>query len=245
MITEAGYDLSYGVDAVMQNITFVTFAYVLVAPFLTTRDISREKTVGDLPSAPFMSLMSNCWLWVVYGVLVWDYPIFGANLLGALAGCYFTWNYQRYGSIPAKNYQIAALLPGASVVCAFSLESATALNVIGILGDVACTVMMASPLVAMRQVIRLKDSSSMPFQTSLAFFLNGVTWSAFGIFIRGDLFVIIPNALGSAVAALQLLVIAMYPPNYKKMSTKSFESDNKADGAESIELLEVDVETAE
>jgi len=216
MITEAGYHMSYILDAFMQNITFVAFGYVLVAPFVTTREIRRQKTVGDLPSATFMSLLSNCSLSTMYGVLIWDYPIIGANSLGVLAGCYFTWTYWNYGFIPLRNYLIAAFLPGVSLVCALTLHYANAVLVVGILQDVSCTAMMASPLVATRQVIRLKDSTSMPFQTSLAFFINGVTWGSYGIFIIGDLFVIIPNAIGAAVALMQLVVIVIYPPQNKE-----------------------------
>jgi len=63
----------------------------------------------------------------------------------------------------------------------------------------------------MKTVLKEKNSRSMPFQTSLAMWLNAGAWSVFGFTVINDPYIWIPNLLGFTAATIQLSLIAKYP----------------------------------
>ncbi|TKY60750.1 Bidirectional sugar transporter SWEET4 [Spatholobus suberectus] len=69
--------------------------------------------------------------------------------------------------------------------------------------------MYASPLTIMKLVITTKSVEYMPFYISLASFGNGVAWTTYAL-IRFDLFITIPNAIGTTFALAQLILYATY-----------------------------------
>merc|ERR1712072_70688 len=85
------------------------------------------------------------------------------------------------------------------------------LFVLGIVGAGTAIVLLSSPLVTMKTVIKEKNSESMPFYTSLAMWLNSSSWGIFGWTVINDPFVYIPNILGFTAASIQLALIAKYP----------------------------------
>jgi hypothetical protein len=48
----------------------------------TVRDIVAKKSVGDLSPLPFVSLLTNCIVWVTYGALRSDLTIMLPNITG-------------------------------------------------------------------------------------------------------------------------------------------------------------------
>merc|ERR1719183_1714811 len=100
----------------------------------------------------------------------------------------------------------------------FNVQKDVVLFVLGIIGAGTAIILLSSPLVAMRTVIREKNSESMPFQTSLAMWLNSTSWSIYGILCckeTGDPFVYGPNLIGFVTSSIQLALIYKYPPKSK------------------------------
>ncbi|GFP92930.1 bidirectional sugar transporter sweet1 [Phtheirospermum japonicum] len=69
--------------------------------------------------------------------------------------------------------------------------------------------MYASPLAVMRVVIKTKSVEYMPFLLSLFVFLSATCWLVYGL-IGKDIFILVPNALGSVFGAMQLTLYAIY-----------------------------------
>ena len=70
---------------------------------------------------------------------------------------------------------------------------------------------MASPLAVIRTIVRDKNTSAMPFATSLATFLNASTWTGYGLLVAQDPMIWSPNLLGLAAASVQMGLFLKYP----------------------------------
>ncbi|XP_022158032.1 bidirectional sugar transporter SWEET3b [Momordica charantia] len=80
---------------------------------------------------------------------------------------------------------------------------------VGSIGLVASVAMYASPLVAMRQVIKTKSVEYMPFYLSFFSFSASSLWLAYGL-LTHDLFLASPNLVGSPVGLLQIVLYCIY-----------------------------------
>jgi solute carrier family 50 (sugar transporter) len=52
---------------------------VFCAPIPTLRQVSLDRTVGNLPLLPYSSMIASAFLWVVYGILKSEPKIWSAN----------------------------------------------------------------------------------------------------------------------------------------------------------------------
>jgi len=210
--TKAGYVMSATTVAMIANAPKVAFAIMLSAPILTCRDIMKNGSVGDLSAFPFVSLIGNCGVWTTYGFICSDPTIYQANLAGFIAGCIFTGIYAKNGSIPMQHWAFAGGMNALAAGCAFGLDADTALTILGTAGAGTAMILLSSPLIALKTVIEKGESSSMPWQTSAAMFLNASAWATFGVTVANDFFVWFPNGFGATAGLVQLAVIAKYPP---------------------------------
>jgi len=91
----------------------------------------------------------------------------------------------------------------------------------GIFADLSTLTFVASPLASVRLVIKNKSVESLPFLLILLTFLVSTLWFTYGVLIDNK-FVMLPNALSSLIAGLQLVLFLIYPsgPVGKKFKTK-------------------------
>jgi len=210
--TDAGFKMTATQIAMISQAPKIAFGMLLLSPIATCMKIHKEQSVGELSAFPFVSFIGNCGVWSVYGLLAENPTIYQANIAGFAAGCLFTGVYARYGSIPMQTWSFAIGMNALAAGCAFGLEKEMCLNILGTAGAGTAVVLLSSPLVALGNVIKSKDSSSMPWQVSLGMFVNASVWTIFGWTVVDDPFVWAPNGLGAAASAVQLAVIAKYPP---------------------------------
>lgn len=59
-------------------------------------------------------------------------------------------------------------------------------------------------------VIRDKSTASLNYGTSLLMWLNALAWATYGLIIRGDAHIFLPNLAGFVVATLQLHLFVAY-----------------------------------
>ncbi|KAF7013281.1 hypothetical protein CFC21_027373 [Triticum aestivum] len=81
--------------------------------------------------------------------------------------------------------------------------------IVGILCVIFGSIMYASPLTIMGKVIRTKSVEYMPFFLSLVNFLNGLCWTGYAL-IKFDIYITIPNALGTMFGLIQLILYFYY-----------------------------------
>jgi len=196
---------------------------VTLSPIPTLKKVALEKNTGNLPLLPYSSMISNGFVWVVYGLLKSEQKIWITNLAGVILGLYYSYEYSKYCPKNATN------LPGTfsqhiktvlcivtfTLVSTFSLSREAATALVGIEGVFFCVVLFASPLSAMRAVIQTRSAKSIPLPFTLFSLLNCTLWSIVGIFEMNDIMVYVPNLLGFFACVAQLALIVIFGKDVK------------------------------
>jgi solute carrier family 50 protein (sugar transporter) len=187
-------------------------------PFPTINQVTREKSVGSLPLLPYSSMIANCFLWLAYGVLKSESKIWGTNLIGLSLGLFYFMKFVRYAppdspTLPGSvQHHVNACL--AVMATAFSLKFLLRLkdptSIIGNLAVMFCVAMFASPLAALKTVLKTKSAKSIPLPFTLATVLNCFLWSVTGLFDMKDVNIYLPNLLGLAFGIGQIALKLLF-----------------------------------
>lgn len=165
-----------------------------------------------------MSLALNCTIWSTYGAMVQDMTVFAPNFTGLLCGLYYTQQYHKFaddGQKPMALYGISAATIAGVAGVVLTLPFDTAAHYVGLTGCTVAVILMASPLAALKTIIKEKSTASMPFLTSVAVFFNAAAWSSYGYFVAHNPLIWGPNVLGLGAATAQLALFAIYPSKPK------------------------------
>jgi uncharacterized protein with PQ loop repeat len=152
----------------------------------TAVDIMQARSVKQYSIVPFVSLFVNSVLWMYYGVLKSDNTVLVPNLCGVFAGGFCVVVYLMNTPLMQKIYiyGIIAML----ALSTFLFVSGNA-SLLGLIGCGLAIMVMGSPLATVATVVRDKSTASMPFLTSLAGWLNALSWSAYGVIVANDIMV--------------------------------------------------------
>jgi len=187
------------------------FGFLQVSGLKTVKEIQKKKSTGDLSPLPFVSLATNCVVWICYGALRQDMTVLLPNLSGAAFGLYYTYQFYKYSATPITNYLAgSAAIMSAALAMAATLPAADAAHYIGLTGCALAVILMASPLATLKTVIATRNTSAMPFVTSLATLFNASAWTGYGVLVAHDPIVWGPNALGLVAAGVQMALFAKY-----------------------------------
>ncbi|XP_027349538.1 bidirectional sugar transporter SWEET16-like [Abrus precatorius] len=94
-------------------------------------------------------------------------------------------------------------------VTLFALHGTIQLTFLGMLCSGLTIIMYASPLLAMKTVIKTKCVEYMPFLLSFFMFLNGGVWALYALLVK-DFFIGVPNLIGLILGSTQLTVYVIY-----------------------------------
>ena len=67
----------------------------------------------------------------------------------------------------------------------------------------------------MKKVIDEKNSKSMVFSSSFIMFVNSLCWFLYGLIIKPDLNISVPNGIGFLLASIQMSLFLLYPDEKK------------------------------
>eukprot|EP00804_Cyclotella_cryptica_P025371 CCRYP_012459-RA/>CCRYP_012459-RA protein AED:0.06 eAED:0.06 QI:3302/1/1/1/0.25/0.2/5/4160/256 len=185
-----------------------------LAPLPTILQISRDKTVGNLPLLPYSSMVSNSFVWVMYGLLKKAPSVLYSNAVGVTLGAYYFFMFAKFCGPMASNLPgtVSQHLRGASAIILSNvflagwMSKETASEIIGKEGVLFCIVLFASPLAALKHVIASKSAASIPLPFTVACLFNCVAWSCVGIWLMEDFNIYFPNLMGLSCAIAQLLL---------------------------------------
>ncbi|XP_031372118.1 bidirectional sugar transporter SWEET2-like [Punica granatum] len=199
---------------------------LFVSPIPTFRRIIRNRSTENFSGLPYIYALLNCFITMWYGtpiisidnILVMTVNATGAafqlvyvllfitcadkakkvRMLGLLAGDIILFAIIVVGSLQIPNYHLRQIVVG--VISGFTLIS-----------------MFASPLFIINLVIRTRSVEFMPFYLSLSTFLMSTSFLLYGI-LNGDIFIILPNSIGTLLGMTQLLLYCYYKSNGSESS---------------------------
>ncbi|WVZ99781.1 hypothetical protein U9M48_045031 [Paspalum notatum var. saurae] len=197
---------------------FISFGLFL-SPLPTFATILRKRDVEQFAADPYLATFLNCALWVFYGLpLVHPNSILVITINGtglaievAYLSIYFAFaprprRLRMLGVLAVEVAFLAAVAAGV-LLGAHTYEKRSL--VVGSICVFFGTLMYASPLTVMRQVITTKSVQYMPFTLSFVSTLNGICWTTYAI-MRRDVFIAIPNGMGTLLGLAQLTLYFCY-----------------------------------
>ena len=95
--------------------------------------------------------------------------------------------------------------------CATMMPVATALNTLGIAGNLAVISMFGGPLASIQHVIATKNTKSIPFAFTCATFVNCSLWSLYGMCVLHDPYIWFPNMLGKFCFCFPCVFAILFP----------------------------------
>ncbi len=193
------------------------FLLIQAASVQTCYSIYKSKSVGSLSIIPYVSLFTNCSVWVMYTMITEDYTVMWPNLAGVFTGLGCTCIYHIYSFDNHLNTYVVSF-----ALIALSLQFATKLdtNSIGIEGCILATILMGSPLATVGTVLRERSTAALPLYPSLFTWCNAASWSLYGILISKDVMIWSPNVAGLILATIQMFMFVLFglPPTKKRSS---------------------------
>ncbi|CAN6482783.1 unnamed protein product [Victoria cruziana] len=192
---------------------------LFLSPSPTFYRIWRKRSVEDFSPIPYLATVLNCAVWVLYGLpFVHPHSILVATINGAglvieffylLLYFLYSTKQQKVKTTLILSVELVFMATVVTVTLAALHTHESRSLMVGILGIIFGTCMYASPLSVMRLVIRTKSVEYMPLSLSLAAFLNGLCWTIYAL-LPLDVNLLIPNGLGAALGAAQLILYGCY-----------------------------------
>eukprot|EP00536_Pseudo-nitzschia_multiseries_P001198 jgi/Psemu1/250313/estExt_Genewise1Plus.C_140270 len=215
---------------------------VFTAPYPTIQKIGSDKSVGNLPLLPYSSMIANCILWTEYGLLTQERKVWCTNLCGLMFGLYYFMKFTKFTQPNATNLPgtVRQHMKGCLAIIGGSLLWILACfttvyrrgmwmtYAAGLIGNTAvlfCLLMFASPLAALKTVLRTRSAQSIPLPFTLATILNCFLWSVAGLGEFKDFNIYFPNLLGLAFGLIQVCLKILFDYG----STPNFKSEDQLD----------------
>ena len=200
-----------------EGIPLVCYFALVLSGVPNIRKIYLKKAVSsDDNPLIFVSLVSNGFLWCMYGILTFNTLLIFTNTVGLIVGIFYSAVYYQY--CQNKNLrtkfitmvQATLIINTVLFVGATMLETENAANFIGFLSSLSSVLLMSSPLSVVRSVIANKTSIYLPIPTVIATFANALSWLLYGVFNK-DTFIWLPNVLGLLSALTQIVLLFVFP----------------------------------
>ncbi|RLN54479.1 hypothetical protein BBJ29_002320 [Phytophthora kernoviae] len=187
-------------------------------------NVHRRKSTGEMTVLPLVSMLVNCHVWLLYGILRNSiFPVAVTQGFGQLVAfvcniIYFRWSTPDKRKELFKLY-LTALLFYCALTLFFVLSEANvthqthhdASTVLGYVGVVINICLFVSPLARLKHVIETKSAASIPINLSLMMFVSSVLWVATGLH-DSDYFIAGLNAAGVVLGAIQMMLYYKYRP---------------------------------
>ncbi|KAI9113334.1 hypothetical protein K1719_015859 [Acacia pycnantha] len=216
--------------------------FLFLAPLITFRRIVKNKSTEKFSGVPYVMTLLNNLLSAWYGlpfVSPHNILVTTINGTGAVIETIYVLIFVIFAPKRERTKILGLLALILTVFAAVALISLFAMHgnarkvFCGLAASIFSIIMYGSPLSVMRLVIRTKSVEFMPFFLSLFVFLCGTSWFIYGLLGR-DPFITVPNGVGSALGATQLILYVIY-----RDSKSSSNKDTKAiqfDDQDSLEM---------
>ncbi|XP_071712056.1 bidirectional sugar transporter SWEET5-like [Rutidosis leptorrhynchoides] len=192
---------------------------LFLSPVPTFMRIIKAKSVQAFKPDPYVATLLNCTMWMFYGLpLVHPDSLLIITINGAgfvieavfiaIFFTYSTWGGRKKILIILFCEAVFVAIVVVITLTFFHTHPARSM-IVGLICIVFNILMYASPLTVMKMVIKTRSVKYMPFPLAVATFANSIVWCAYAL-LQFDPYILVPNALGTLSAILQLILYATY-----------------------------------
>ncbi|KAI4487710.1 hypothetical protein M0802_011900 [Mischocyttarus mexicanus] len=185
-----------------------------LAGVLVCRKYIKNGTTGDSSSLAFVTCYMACSLWLRYGFLIGDTFIVIVNIFGIISQVCYILIFILYSvkkSVTLKQFIAATcFLAIVYFYAAHETDKEIAIKYIGFISCSVTILFFASPLVMLVHVLRVKNTSSLPFPVILSSLIVSCQWFVYGCLID-DQFIQMPNLMGCVLCTFQLSLFYYFP----------------------------------
>jgi solute carrier family 50 (sugar transporter) len=202
--------------ATISTICFFSIGWKEISSAIALKDGSKQSP--RLTIVPYAAQFFNCALWTLYGLTPSDANVMLAvvvtNGIGLALSLYYMWAAIRIGATDRNPVAICALsfLVAALFYCVAAFDwlfddVEQMRDSVGNVAALASLIMIGAPLADIGRVVANRDASSISLRRAVLALATGALWLVYGLQID-DLRVIVPNAGGTALAVVQLALLA-------------------------------------
>ncbi|KAM3238238.1 Bidirectional sugar transporter SWEET1b [Capsicum annuum] len=198
---------------------------LFLAPMITFKRIITKRSTEKFSGVPYLMSLFNCLFSTWYGLpfVSPDNTLLTvlASIGGVLEAIYvlifliFAPKREKF-KISGILFLVLSIFSIVAFVSVLTLHGDKRKLLCGLAFAITCIMMFGAPLTVMRLVIKSRSVEYMPFFLSLSIFNSSTSWAIYGL-LGKDLFIIVPNAIGSLLACVQLILYAIYRDSKKKL----------------------------
>jgi uncharacterized protein with PQ loop repeat len=205
---------------------------MFLSPFLAVMEARKHKKLGKISPFPF-AMVTICQIgWTIYAYMGRDYYIFFSSCFGIIVGLLLCFtaihllerpHHSKYEETERLAVEMI-LLVGVGYWIFITFIATIVLDPAGspksalmagkiISGSAAgCSLLYYGiPLSNMKTIVESRDSSSLHFPTLCINLLNCCLWYIYGLIAIRAPAVFIPNSIGAALTAVNIVLCLMYP----------------------------------
>ncbi|KAJ8946983.1 hypothetical protein NQ318_019064 [Aromia moschata] len=200
-------------DVIGQTASVVTIGQFFSGAFVC-KDIYRKGTTKGTPATPFVGGIVVGLLMLRHGLLLDDPAMINVNVAAVFLNVLYTIFYYLYSA--DKYDDVLKPLGIGSLISAIflgyaQLEDPSNLEFrYGLIVTILMLLLLASPLLDIKEILEKKDASSIPFPLTFMGTVVTFLWLIYGVILL-NYFMIFQNVVGFGLCLFQLILIFMYP----------------------------------
>ena len=205
-----GFHIFLQVEEVASILAPIFTIGMFAAPLEVVMAICKARSVGQHALLPYVTMFGCATLWLRYGLQLEDYTVIVPNAIGFVISAITILCYIFFSSASQRHSALATALLSAGLLSGLVFYGPQSLSSQGLVASGFSVALFAAPLGQFKEVIVNQDSSSLPFMQIVFGALTAFWWSVYGLCIYNP-YMFVPNCAGTALSAIQLMLIRMYP----------------------------------
>lgn len=199
-------------DAVGSIASIVTIAQFFSGALICF-DIYKKKRTDGISAVPFIGGTVIGILVLKYAIMLQDKAMFQVNMAAIILNMIYLICYYIYCKYKWNDFYKPCLRGVGLIVAVYMYlrwEEPSKLEFrYGLLVTILMLLLMGSPLIEIKEILRKKDASSIPFPITFMGFFVSILWFIYGIILFNE-FMMVQNFIGTLLCAMQLVLCFKY-----------------------------------
>ncbi|CAL7935121.1 unnamed protein product [Xylocopa violacea] len=196
--------------------TICTMGHML-SGILICKDIYRKGSAKGFDPMPFLGGTAMCILMLQYALIVRDPAMINVNVFGVLTNVLYMTVYYYYSPHTKDTLALIGKATAFVMVLLAYAQTESPENIefrFGLIVTVLLLLLIASPLVHLKEIIRTKNTDILPFPLIFMGTIVQFLWLLYG-FIINDFFIIFQNSVGFVLSLSQMSLFVIFPSKSK------------------------------